>query len=147
MTSNKRKFEIDLEKEWDLVCQCCGVRCKSYLGFVHEGQATRAAYYVRWVYDNPAHDVLIALGIGGWGGNTIESDRVFVGLKGLKPTGRDQKFELIDPDDTPWSENHMLGRKVTVETAKGTVVEKEANLLANFILNNDSRLLNQVRSN
>ncbi len=135
-----RKFEIDIEKEWELVCGCCGERCKTFLGFVHEEEVTRAAYYVRIVENNPSHEVLIALGIGDWGGTA--ADRIFVGVKGDCGASV-PKFDLIDPDDTPWADNDVLGRKILAKYGRGSEIEKEANVLAAFILASDPRIINK----
>ncbi len=138
-----RKFELDPEKILDEVCSCCGTSCKTLIGFVHEGTATRAGYVIRLVLNNPDHDFLIALGIGAWGEGTSKDTRVLICAKVRFGNDGRRRYEFIHPDSSPWKDDEVLGVKVPPEYVKGEN-KTESILLADFILDSDQRIYDLI---
>jgi hypothetical protein len=72
--------ELMLEKQDSstVVCECCAATTQRVWGWVHEGDATRCAYFVQWAAEGGDHPPHITLGYGAWGEGTTAADRASI---------------------------------------------------------------------
>ena len=128
-------------------CPHCGGLQQTIWGWVHLGEGTRAAYYVRWTAGHPEHGMVWMVSVGRWDAHGIENERRSVGLKCRMVAGRPQ-FMIVDAATTPWGvqKRAMFGALLTRAAASGSDTAKEVFAYVDQILIKDPRVERFVRS-
>lgn len=74
-------------------CDCCGSTTKRIWGWVHQGDATLAAFFVGWTEGRSDHDQAFDLVVGRWGDSTTPDERHSVALDFR---GQQNAFTVVD---------------------------------------------------
>ena len=122
------------------VCDCCGRVSRRLTGYVHEGEATLAAYLIHWTVGHfPELTANVDLIMGRWGDTTSAADRVAVSLEiGLvddKPS-----YRVIDAGARPVAQSSLVRRALSRSEVFGTAHATAAFALIDAISDQDTRL-------
>jgi len=128
-------------------CQCCGNISRTVWGFLHENQATIAAYYVQWTLGRLDHDPNFDFIIGQWGEQSTPNDRSVVAAAcRFFPTG--PQFMIIDAASRPISKRGSLAaRSLQRDQVIGTPLAKTIFTLIDSLWLGDTRIAELTGSN
>lgn len=131
-----RRLHIEPSGERELFrCPDCGNLTRQIWGFVEtETEGVReayAAYFMRWTDARLDHGIVVALSIGGWGGNTRH--KVLIGLECSVDAG-EASCRFIDALETPFARNqdaNQLGETLAAqEVLAGPLAQEAMELVA-----------------
>jgi hypothetical protein len=108
-------------------------------GYVHDGAAALAAYFVEWTpghVDQPANFDLI---VGRWGEDTSASDRVAIALE-YRCLDTGPAFMVVNADTRPIARNAIVGKALDRQEVIGTELAQTAFAICDEIFLNDSRI-------
>jgi hypothetical protein len=121
-------------------CECCGGLSRSVWGYVHQGKATEAAYFIQWtpghLTEHGAHFDLI---VGAWGDDAAGTDRYAVSLE-FRHTERGPVFMVIDSASRPVAKSDLVGRALSRSEVIGTPLAQQAFDLVDFIWLQERRI-------
>ena len=120
-------------------CKCCGNMTQREWGYVNQGDATIAAYFVEWTpghVQNPANFDLI---LGAWGPAAAPRDRKAVALD-FRRSDTGPAFTVIDAADRPVGKNSLVGEALKREQVIGEPVANTVFAICDAVLLQDHRL-------
>ncbi len=121
-------------------CPCCGNSSRTVWGYVHEGDETRAAYFVQWtlghVVERGANFDLI---LGKWGENANSKMRSAVSLE-MRVLDSGPWFGVIDAATQPVAKNGNAGNLLSRNDVIGTSIASETFAIVDAIWLQDSRI-------
>lgn len=103
-------YEIEVsEDEKTSTCHCCGKKSSVGHGFVYKKGSAHAIYGAEWSTTHSRNTVNFALAIGEWDDDGTPKDHtVCFGIK-VFDDGGDASFQVIDPEESPWSDSDLMG--------------------------------------
>ena len=121
-------------------CPCCGKASRVVWGFSHEGERTRASYFVHWTLGH-IHDygASIDLIIGAWGEGATAHTRSAVSMT-YRLTDTGPWLSVIDAATRPVAKNTLVGRALRRDEVIGTPLAAEAFAIADAVLLQDGRV-------
>jgi hypothetical protein len=118
------------------VCSCCGGQRRRIWGYVHDGEAALAAYFLLWTVGQvPTHGARLDLILGDWADGTTPENRFAVSLEYRRDDSA-TGFAVIDADD---SRSTVASRSLRREEVVDTEIAKAATAIAEAILAADPR--------
>lgn len=120
-------------------CECCGNMTQRVWGYVNQGNATVAAYFVEWTpghVQNPANFDLI---LGAWGPTTVPKDRKAVALD-FRRFDSGPAFTVIDAANRPVAKSSLVGDALRREQVIGEPIAKTVFAICDTVLTQDHRL-------
>jgi hypothetical protein len=97
------------------ICECCGRRAPSVVGFVYDDGAASAVYYAGWT-EGHRRGVSLIIGVGEWGDEATPADRRSFGLR-CWAEGGDVNFEVQEPAASRYGDNTYLGAMLSRSAA------------------------------
>ena len=98
------------------ICECCGRRSPSVVGFAYRDNDAYAVYYAGWTEGHESRGVAAIIGIGDWDESAAPADRRSFGLR-MWDDDEGTKFTVQDPSDSPYGTNTYLGQMLTRSAA------------------------------
>ena len=121
-------------------CPCCGNMTQRVWGYVNQGDATIAAYFVEWTpghAQNPANFDLI---LGTWGSTAASNDRKAVALD-LRRFDSGPAFTVIDAADRPVAKSTLVIKALRREQLIGEPIAETVFAICDTVWLQDDRLL------
>ncbi len=121
-------------------CACCGDMSRVVWGYVHDGDATIAAYFVHWTLGSvERHGANFDLVIGSWGEEAEASSRVLVALQfGVIESG--PSFMVIDSAGRVCDVPELVGRALRRDEVIGTPTADLAFAIVDAVWLQDRRI-------
>src|SRR5258708_10971922 len=121
-------------------CECCGAMSRTVWGYLSEGGASRAVYYVQWTLGQvPRHGANIDLLMGEWGDGTTPDQRVAVSLV-YRVGQRGPEWASIDADHRPHAGSGLAAQAIKGRHVMGNPVAADAYAFMHAILGQDPRV-------
>jgi hypothetical protein len=127
--------EPDGAKDLD-ACSCCGSPRRRIWGYVHDGEAALAAYFLTWTVGQvPKHGARLDLLLGDWEDGSTPESRFTVSLE-YQRTESVTGFHIIDADD---SRSTVAARSLRQDEVVDTEIAKAVFTIADAIWAQDPR--------
>jgi hypothetical protein len=94
------------------ICECCGAKAPSVVGFVCNDGDAFAVYFAGWTEGHPSRRVSMVIGLGDWSDNATAEDRRSFGLR-CWVEGDSLQFEVQEPVASRYGDNEFLGRMLS----------------------------------
>jgi hypothetical protein len=121
-------------------CKCCGNMSRRVWGFLVDGGATVAVYYVHWTIGRVDHGASINLIIGRWGAETTRDDRAAVAVAFRIVQGEPQ-FMVVDAASRSEAKTSSLAANALQRTQViGTPVAQRIFAMLDAIWLSDNRI-------
>jgi hypothetical protein len=113
-------FQIEkVGQEW-LHCDCCGGKTSKLWGWLHQGEATLLAYFVRWSDSHPEKGADFDLLIGPWGEGTTPDDRCCVSLSLFQQENGEPAFMVVNARSAFYGPDKLAAHGLAREDVIGT---------------------------
>ena len=117
-------------------CDCCGDESRSVWGMVHAGEATVAAYWMRWTVGHlQDQGASLDLVIGAWGEETGLQDRTALSLIHLQRADGTPALMIVDGHPRPTLAGSTLIRSDVI----GTPLAQQVFAITDAIYEQDNR--------
>jgi hypothetical protein len=121
-------------------CECCGRNSRTISGFVYQGEAASAAYFVHCTLAGVKRfGANFDLILGKWGDGTSAQDRCAVSLE-YRLLDNGPALMIISAKTRPVGNSELASRALTREEVVGNPISKEVFAIADTILAQDSRI-------
>jgi hypothetical protein len=118
-------------------CSCCGAVSRTVWGFVHDGAATLAAYFVSWVPGKQEHDASFDLIVGRWGDETSAQDRRAVSLRYRASAG---SFMVVDAASRPVNNPTVAATALLREDVVDQPIARQVFAITDAIFEKEERI-------
>ena|SRR5437879_1293220 len=139
---SESEFQVLVEPENERTfgpCPCCGNMTRRVWGYVSQGDATVAAYFVEWTPGHQDRAANFDLIIGAWGPAASASDRTAVALAFRHiPTG--PAFMVVDAAERPVGISTLVGEALGREQVIGKPMATTAFALCDCVYAQDGRI-------
>jgi hypothetical protein len=130
--------ELDGHSEFG-PCECCGHTSRRVWGYLHDDDATRAAYLVTWTPGHLDHDPAFELIVGRWGEGATAADRVRVALR-CRFSGSGPQFMVVDAARGDEARRALAAAELTRAQVVGTPLATDIFAMVDAIWLGDARL-------
>jgi hypothetical protein len=140
MASSHPQFTVEKLDESGGLCDCCGQTSHSVWGFVHQGEATVAAYWMHWTVghlDEPGAN--LDLVVGAWGDKAEAEDRTAISLLYREPEDAPPALMVIDAPERPIANSVLVGNALLRAEVVGTPLAAHVFSLVDAIWVQDER--------
>ena len=120
-------------------CDCCGQMTQRVWGFVYEGDAALAAYFVEWTPGHEASSATFDLIIGAWGDGTNRVGRKAVSLE-IRKLESGPAFMVVDAKTRPTANSALISEALSRESVLGTPVANEVYRVCDAVYLGEPRL-------
>jgi hypothetical protein len=120
-------------------CQCCGNMTRRVWGYVNQGEATVAAYFVEWTPGHVEKSANFDLILGKWGSNAGPKDRKAVAVE-FRQVETGPAFAVVDAADRPIAASPLVSEALTREQVVGKQVAKTVFAVCDTIFLQDPRI-------
>ncbi|MBV9885715.1 MAG: hypothetical protein JO119_04125 [Acidobacteria bacterium] len=122
-------------------CDCCGNMTQRVWGFLYEGDAAVAAYFVEWTPGHAADDATFDFIVGPWGDDdgSKKSQRKAVSLH-LRRLETGPSFMVVDATQRPLAENSLVGKALRREQVIGHPIAQKVFAMCDAIWLQDPRI-------
>jgi hypothetical protein len=93
-------------------CDCCGQKTQRVWGYILQGEAALAAYFVEWTKGHADHEANFDLIYGRWGDDTTPSDRQAIAVA-FRHLSSGPSFMVIEALSRPIGNNSLAGTATT----------------------------------
>jgi hypothetical protein len=135
-------FQVLVEAENERTfgpCPCCGNMTRRVWGYVCQGDATVAAYFVEWTPGHQDRAANFDLIIGPWGSATSARDRTAVALEFRHvPTG--PAFMVVDAAERPVGISPLVGQALGRDQVIGKPIATTAFAVCDCVYAQDGRI-------
>jgi hypothetical protein len=133
-------YQIEAMESAEAHCDCCGRLTRAIYGYIHNGQSTIAAYFVRWtVGDLVGHPPSIDIIYGLWGEGATANDRVLVSLAHVE-TEDGPSVTVLDAMDDPAAHRGLAGNILRRDDVVGKPLSTLVFGLVDAVYLQDARL-------
>jgi hypothetical protein len=120
-------------------CECCGSMTQRVWGYVNQGDATIAAYFVEWTPGHVQNAANFDIIIGAWGPATVPEDRRAVALD-FRRFDTGPAFTVIDATIRPVGKSSLVSEALKREQVIGDPIAKTVFAICDTVLTQDPRL-------
>jgi hypothetical protein len=121
-------------------CTCCGNMTRRVWGYVTQGEATIAAYFVEWTPGHVEEAANFDLIVGKWGPEAGPADRKAVALD-FRQLETGPAFRVINATDRPVGKNSLVGEALRREQVIAEPVAQTVFAICDTVLLGDPRVL------
>lgn len=120
-------------------CSCCGKMTRRVWGYVSQGEATLAAYFVEWTPGHKDHAANSDFVVGRWGQGTEAADRKAVAIAFRhEPTG--PAFMVVDAAERQVGTSPLVCEALRREQVIGTSIATTVFALCDSVFTQDGRI-------
>jgi hypothetical protein len=120
-------------------CSCCGNMTQRVWGYVNQGDATIAAYFVEWTPGHAENLANFDLILGTWGSTAASNDRKAVALD-LRRFDAGPVFTVINAADRPVAKSTLVGEALRREQVIGEPIAESVFAICDTVWLQDDRL-------
>jgi hypothetical protein len=135
------KFVVEKLNESSGHCECCGHESRCVWGFVHQDDATVAAYWMRWTVDHLTdHGAHLDLVVGPWGEGASADQRAVISLEHRQQPDGSPALMVIDAKDSPAAKSDLAAAGLSRAEVIGTPLATQVFAMVDAIYLQDDRL-------
>jgi hypothetical protein len=120
-------------------CNCCGNMTRRVWGYVNEGDATIAAYFVEWTPGHVEQAATFDLILGKWGPETSSTDRQGAALA-FRQLETGPTFMVLDAADRPIGASALVGAALSREQIIGKPIAETVFAICDTVFLQDQRI-------
>ena len=98
------------------ICECCGAKAPSVVGFVYEDDNAYAVYYAGWTEGHAYRRISLVIGLGSFDDDALPADRRSFGLRCWEQDD-EIRFEVQEPMMSRYGDVEYLGSMLTRSAA------------------------------